>query len=113
MPAAWSDFIELIGVGVLGAFDVALEVGRARRQHEDPQGSLLAGLLKLGGELAAAVDLRGSMGKGMRSINVSRNRMAAAAVGLADVPAGDDVAGGEVSADLAGHGADFQGVDLD
>ena len=49
------DLVELLGVGAVGAFDGAIEFRRARGQHEQMQAALLAGLLKLGGELASAI----------------------------------------------------------
>ena len=53
------DLIELLGVGAVDALDRAIEFGGAGRQDEQQQSALLAGLLELGGELAAAVDLAG------------------------------------------------------
>src|SRR5208282_905682 len=51
------DLVELLGVGAVGAFDGAIEFGRARWEHEQGQTALLASLFELGGELRAAVDL--------------------------------------------------------
>ena len=44
----------------MGAFDVTVELGRAGWQDEPGDLARLAGLLELGGELAAAVDLQGA-----------------------------------------------------
>src|SRR5229473_2263481 len=51
------NLVELLGVGAVRAFDGAVEFGRARRKHEQMQTALLASLFKLGGKLAAAIDL--------------------------------------------------------
>src|SRR5437870_4208654 len=37
------DLVELLGVGALGAFDGAVELGAARREHEQAQPEALAG----------------------------------------------------------------------
>jgi hypothetical protein len=50
------DLVELLGVGTLGAFDRAVELGRAQGQHEQAQAALLSGLFELGAELAPAID---------------------------------------------------------
>jgi hypothetical protein len=42
------DLVELLGVGAVGAFDGAIEFGRAWRQDEQMQTALLASLLELG-----------------------------------------------------------------
>ena len=51
------ELIELLGMSALCALDMAIEFGRARRQHEQRQPLPLAGLLKDGLELTAAIDL--------------------------------------------------------
>src|SRR5713226_5471344 len=61
---ASGDLVELLGVGAVGAFDGAVEFGRARRKHEQVQTALLASLFELGGELASAIDLDRANGKG-------------------------------------------------
>ena len=50
---------ELDAGGVVGAFDVAVELGSFRGQHEERDFQFFAGLLEVGAELAAAVDLGG------------------------------------------------------
>ncbi len=73
--------IEFFGVGTLGSFNVAIELGRAWRQHEEPDAALLAGGLEAGGNFAAAVDLNGPNGKGgMRCCRWVRNSVAHVAV---------------------------------
>ncbi len=76
------DLVKLLGVSAVGALHRAVEFGRARRQHEQVQAPLLAGLFELGGELASAVDLHRANGKGHAVLKVSRNSVAAAAVAL-------------------------------
>lgn len=52
-------FKEFFGVGPIGAFHRPIELGRARREDEEPNALLLTGLLKGRGELTAAIDLNG------------------------------------------------------
>ncbi len=40
------DLVKLLAVGAMGAFDGAIEFGRARRQHEQVQAALPAGLFE-------------------------------------------------------------------
>jgi hypothetical protein len=111
------DLVELLGVGAIGAFDGAVEFGRARRQDEQMETALLTSLFELGRELGTAVDLHGAdrkrhavlqgveeLGGGLRG---------GAGVGLQHVPAGNHVAGSELFKDHAGNGADVQGIDFD
>ena len=51
------DLLELFGVGLLGSFDAAIELGRVGRQHEQPQPTLLAGGLEVGRELTAPIEV--------------------------------------------------------
>jgi len=64
LQRAGSDLVKLFGVGAIGALDGAVEFGRARRQDEQMEAALLAGLFELGGKLGAAVDLHGADRKG-------------------------------------------------
>ena len=50
-------FPELLGMGTVGPFYTAVELGTAGWQHEQVDAVRLAGRLKAGHELAAAVDL--------------------------------------------------------
>ena len=50
---------ELDAGGSVGAFDAAVPLGASRRQDAEFDAELLAGVLELGHELAAAVDLDG------------------------------------------------------
>jgi hypothetical protein len=110
------DLIKLLGVGAVGAFDGAVEFGGARRQHEQVQSALLAGLFELGGELASAIDLHGANGERhavLQSIEeLSCGLSGGVGMGLDDVPARDYVAGGELFEDDAGDGTDIDGIDL-
>lgn len=80
LQRAGSDLVELLGVSAVGALDGTIELGGSRRQDEQVQAALLAGLLELGGELTAAIACTARMGKGMRCCKVSRNWAAVAAV---------------------------------
>src|SRR6266849_6370686 len=64
LQGASGDLVELLGVGAVGAFDGAVEFGRARREHEQVQAALLASQFELSGKLAAAIDLDRANGKG-------------------------------------------------
>jgi hypothetical protein len=64
--------IEFFGVGTLGSFNVAIELGRAWRQHEEPDAALLAGGLEAGGKFTASVDLNGPNGKGHALLQVGQ-----------------------------------------
>ena len=57
LQRARGDLVELLGVGAVGAFDGAIEFGRARGRYEQVQAALLAGEFELGGELGTAIDL--------------------------------------------------------
>lgn len=94
--------IEFFGVGTLGSFNVAIELGRAWRQHEEPDAALLAGGLEAGGKFAAAVDLNGPNGKGHALLQVGQKLHGTRGGGLPidreDIPARDEIAGGELLA---------------
>src|SRR5271169_4874883 len=64
LQRARGDLVELFGVGTVGAFDGAVEFGRARGEDEQMQAALLAGEFELGGELTSAIDLQSADGKG-------------------------------------------------
>ena len=117
LQRAGGDLIELLGVGAVGAFHGTVEFGRTRREHEQVQAALLAGLLELGGELTAAIDLQGANGEGhavLQGIEKLGGGLAGGAgVGLDHVPARNHVASGELLEDHAGQGAHVEGVDLD
>src|SRR5260370_42119869 len=91
LQGASGDLVELLGVGAVGAFDGTVEFGRARRKHEQMQAALLASLFKLGGKLAAAINLYRANGKGhavLQGIEErSGGRSRGAAVGVHSVPA--------------------------
>ena len=50
-------------MGAVGAFNGAIEFGRARGKHGQMQAALLAGEFEFGGELGTAIDLHGADGK--------------------------------------------------
>ena len=111
------DLMELLRVGALGALDAPIQLGRARGQDEEVDAACLAGLLEGGLELGASVHLDGPDGEGHAGhepVEEARGcRGRGAGVGFQHVPAGDDVAGGEVFEHDAGDGAHVQGVHLD
>lgn len=116
-PAIRRDFVKLFVVGAVGAFDRAVEFGRARREHEQGQSAGLAGLLELGRELAAAVDLQRGDGKGHapeeRSEELRSGLGGSLQVDLNDIPAGDHVASREVLQEDAARWTHLFGVEFD
>ncbi len=54
--------VELSLVGSLGPLHMAVELGRTGWQNEEPDAPLHTGLLELGLELTAAIDLDGFRG---------------------------------------------------
>ena len=54
------DLVELLGMGAVGAFDAAVELGGAGRQGEQEDAAEPALGLELGHELRSAVDLEGA-----------------------------------------------------
>ena len=108
-------FVTLFCMGAIGAFDRAIEVRRAWRQDKEPNTALLAGLFDGGGEFTAAIDLK-RLNREMHPVEqrlkeARGGHTRRAAVGLHDVPARDDIAGGELLEDEAGQGADIQRLD--
>src|SRR5207247_2022035 len=91
---------ELFLVGALGALDVAVQFGRARRQDEEFDATLAADIFELGHELGAAVHLDRFDGERHALKNciqeAGRGVSRGAAMSLQDVPTSEDVAGGEV-----------------
>lgn len=55
--------VELLAVGTVGTFDAAVELGAAGREFEEQDAVVAAGILELGHELGAAVDLDRPDGK--------------------------------------------------
>ncbi len=96
-------------MGALGALDAAIQLRGARGQDEEADAACLAGFLEGGLELGAAVDVDGADGEGHAGhepVEEARGGGGCSAgVGFQHVPAGDDVAGGEVFEHDAGHGA--------
>jgi hypothetical protein len=117
LQRAGRDLIELLGVSPFGALDRAVEFGKAWREHEQVQATLLASLLELSGELRSAFDLQSADGKG-HAVQQSIEKLGGGegggpSVGLDDVPARDPIAGGELLEDHAGQATQLQGIDLD
>lgn len=52
--------VEFVAPGAVGAFDAAVEHGRPGRQDVELEALGLAGVLELGHELGAAIDLDGA-----------------------------------------------------
>jgi hypothetical protein len=115
-PGEVVDFVELFGVGALGAFDGAIEFGGAGRQGEQANATLLTGQLELGGELGAAVDLDGAARNRhtrLHGVQEARSRPGGGAVGhFEDIPARDHIAGREMRAHGAGQWPHIEGVEL-
>ena len=116
LQGAGGDFIELLGMGAVGAFDGAVEFWGSRRENEQTKSASLAGLFKEGLEFTAAIDLDGADGKrgtGHQGIQEERGGSGGgAAVDLADVPAGDHIACRELLQHQPGHEVQFEGVHL-
>ena len=117
LERAGGDLIEFLRVRTLGAFDRAVELGRAGRQDKELQAALLPSVFEGGGELTAAVDLHRADREGQALLQgvekAGGRRGRGPAVGLDHVPARDHVARGELLEDHARHRAHLQGVDLD
>src|SRR3990172_312547 len=109
--------VELLLVSTLGTLDVAVELGRARWKDKEFDAARAAGVLELGHELGAAVDLDRSDREGHaledRIQEAGRGVSRGAAMCLQDLPAGEDVAGGEVLEREPGEEGDVSGVHLD
>ena len=110
-------FIELFGMGPVRPFDGPVELRGARRQDEQPNPLLVAGLFKGGGKLTAAIDLNGANGNRhpplQRRKKLRGGEAGGAAVDLDDIPAGDDIARRELFEDHPGEGPHIQRIDLD
>jgi hypothetical protein len=110
LQRAGRDLVELLGVGAIGRFDGAVEFGRTWRQDEEVEAALLAGLFELGGELRAAIDLDGADRKRhtvLQSVEeLGGGLSGGASVRLQHIPAGNDIASGELFEDHAGDGTD-------
>ena len=61
VDAGWQivDGVELVAPRAVASLDRAVDLGALGRQHEELDGSALAGVLELGHELGAAIDLDG------------------------------------------------------
>src|SRR3990170_8782285 len=109
--------IELLLVGPLGTLDMAVELVRARRKDEEFDAALAAGVLEVGPKLGAAVDLDRLDREGHaledRIQEAGRGVSRGAAMCLQDLPASEDVAGGEVLEGEPGEEGDVRGVHLD
>ena len=97
---------------------MAIELGRAGRQHEQGDLPLGTGRLELGHELRAAIDLDGARpGRGAAPPARPGSRAAVPAVAVARTPVTlqreIDVDGTEVAPLHPGHGGQVHGVELD
>ena len=63
IPALRDHLIELLVVCAMRPLDLAVELGGARREHEERQASLLAGQLELGREFTATIHLQSRDGE--------------------------------------------------
>src|SRR3972149_5142542 len=100
----------------LGPLDVAVELGGARRQDEELQSTPLAGGLELAHELTATVDLERPQRKRRAFLQACEEVGSGACSGhrvdFNDIPARNDVTGGEVLEDDSRAGAAGPGVHL-
>lgn len=105
-------FVELVSPCAIAAFDRSVELGRSGRQDVAGEALVLGGLLELGHELGAAVDLNGLDGKQL----IGGDLVEEAGGGLGGDafrrPFGDRIVGGEVSDRLGLGQVDVDGVDL-
>jgi len=111
------DLVKLFPVGAVGTFDVPVQFGGARGQHEELDAAVLASLLELGHEFGAAVYLDGPDREGHalkdRIQEAGRCVSSGTVVRLQYLPAAVDVAGGEVLEAEAGEELNVYSVDLD
>src|SRR6202158_5620175 len=109
--------VDLFAVGAVGTLDVAVQLRGARGQDEEGEATVPAGSLKLGHKLRASVDLDRFDAEGHafndRIQEAGRRVCGGTAVSLQDLPAAEDVAGGEVFELESGEEMDMDGVDLD
>src|SRR6266545_193278 len=109
-------FEELLGVGAIGTFDGAIELGAARWQDEEPQAVLLTGDFERAHELTAAIDLDGADGErhsGEDGIErLGRRPRGCPVVEVEHIPATNDVVGSELLQDFPGEWPDVDGVEL-
>ena len=105
---------ELLRVGPLSPLDMAVELGGAWWEDEELQVTALAGDLKLAHELGAAVDLNGADGEGRALLDGGKEVGGGAGSGYRvdfnHVPAGYDIAGGEMLQDDTRQRSQVQGI---
>jgi len=104
-------------MSALSPLDGAVEFRASRGEHEESDVSFLTGSFESGSELAATVDLERPDGEGHSFFDLIEKgggrRGGGTAMGLKDVPTGDNIARGEVLEHDARQGPDIQGVQLD
>ena len=109
--------MELVSPCAVGALDGAVEFGGSRRQDVEREVFVGAGLLELGHELGAAVDLDGFDGVGHLEENLVEKAGGVPGGGLfagsGDGPFGEGIVGVEVLDGHAGQRMDRKRVDLD
>src|SRR4030042_2837451 len=115
-PGEVSHLVELLGVGSVGPFYVAVEFGGAGRQHKEADPPLLASLLEDSLELGAAVYLDGPHREGgplLEAVQEAAGSRGGGSTGHhQDVPAGHHVAGGELLQHYPRQGAQVQSIHL-
>jgi hypothetical protein len=98
------------------SFDVTVELGRAWREHEERQVSLLASQLEFGSKFAAAVHLHGGYGErhpiDQHIQKVSSGERSGAFVNFQDIPTRDHVASREVFQHDSARRSHLFGVEL-
>jgi hypothetical protein len=102
-PSEVPDLIELLCMGALRPFHVAVELGGAGWEDEQPYLASLTLDLEGGVELRSPIYLDGAHGEGHAGLDSIQEgdggSSGSPAVYLQDVPAGDHIAGGEVLED--------------
>jgi hypothetical protein len=104
-------------MGTVGAFDAAVEFRTTGRQDEEANVVVGAGGFKLRHEFTAAIDLDRLDRDRERLLQVRQKVARGGGGGTGadhrQVVAADDIVGGEVFEDRAGHRSQLHGVDLD
>src|SRR5712691_747495 len=110
------DGIELVAPGSVAALDGSIHLRTLGRQDVEANALVLTGLLEVGHEFRAAVDLDGGPFErhvAYDLVEEERGRSRGGAVeGLGDGPLGDRVVSGEMLDGLAGRDVDESGIEL-
>src|SRR5438445_5102291 len=112
----FGDLVELLAVSPVGAFDVAVELRRARREDKQLDSPVAASILELGHELGAPVYLNCLNWEGHaledRIQEAGRRVSGGAAMCVQYLPAAKYIAGGEVFEAEASEELNMNSVDL-